>query len=427
MAVTRRDVVNASLGGVGGAMLGRHIHGRNALARRRRHSAARAERRYERRTERHLKKDRADQMKYNKKLYQSEKQANKAQAEFLKKYGGEKFQKYEVQNREQKGLHKAINKNAEKEISKRKAPSKLADIQKNKAFKTGERSVIDQLKNPGITDIKQSPLYQQQGSYLQNLLSESPQAYENFKAPAMREYRNEIAREAARYGNQRGSGFQKQILKHAGNISERLQAHRSALQMEALNEIPSYLNAPLQGQELRHRTLSQAQQVAGNFAQAPISNQQQDIANRYNYDSQSGSLAGLGLGTAPFGTHYRAPTAPSQIITGGPFPVNRAIGNPPQAAQPSPPSFLQQLAGAALPAAGAAAGTVIGGPVGGAIGGGIGNGLNSAFNQPVQQGAPVSGGYQQPRAAGRGNAWMQENAPTGNMGPWQAPPSRFRG
>ena len=53
------------------------------------------------------------------------------------------------------------------------------------------KQILGQLGGQGI-DLNESPLFKSGESYLQNLMSESPEAYENFKAPMMREFNEEI-------------------------------------------------------------------------------------------------------------------------------------------------------------------------------------------------------------------------------------------
>lgn len=118
------------------------------------------------------------------------------------------------------------------------------------------------------SNIQQSPLFQQGTSFLQNLLSGSPESTAAFEAPAMRQFQEQIIPKLAERfsgmgaGAQSSSAFQQALGQAGAGLSENLQALRSGLQMQAL---PSALG----------------------FAQQPISNLL--------------GLGGLGLGTQTFG------------------------------------------------------------------------------------------------------------------------------
>lgn len=211
-------------------------------------------------------------MKEEKRRYKKENRLFKKQ---LKKYGGEKFKQYPSLNKQQQGLLDYINRYGKGE--------------------TGLQGLL-----------QETPLYQAGQRELLDMLSQSPEAYERFKAPVMREFREEITPEIANRfagaGALRSSGFQN-ALGHAGaSLGEKLGALRAGLRETAL------------GQALQ-------------YAQAPIQNQL--------------SAAQLGLGTDPFVNIYRPPTIP-----GYPTPATAFTGG-----QRSP-GFLGSFASGFAPALG---------------------------------------------------------------------------
>lgn len=104
--------------------------------------------------------------------------------------------------------------------------------------------------------VPQSPLYGQTESYLQNILSNDPSAFEAFEAPYKEQFEQEtipmIANRFAGYGT--GSGGLKssslnQALAQAGRgLSTDLASLRSGLQMQALPQAMDFANQPLRNQ-----------------------------------------------------------------------------------------------------------------------------------------------------------------------------------
>ena len=109
--------------------------------------------------------------------------------------------------------------------------------------------IFSQLKGQNI-NLSQSPLYQQGSSYLSNLLSGSPESTAAFEAPIKREFNEQImpgiAEQFAGVGGLRSSGFQQQATQAGAGLAERLQALRSALQMQGAGEALGYAQAPAQ-------------------------------------------------------------------------------------------------------------------------------------------------------------------------------------
>lgn len=132
----------------------------------------------------------------------------------------------------------------------------------------GQKQLLQQLLGSlqgQSSNIQQSPLYQSGTSYLQNLLSGSPEAFQAFEAPHLRQFQEQIVPALAERfagmgsGAQSSSAFQQALGQAGAGLSERLAALRAGLQSEA---VPQALG----------------------YAQQPISNLQ--------------GLAGLGLGTS---------------------------------------------------------------------------------------------------------------------------------
>lgn len=99
--------------------------------------------------------------------------------------------------------------------------------------------------------LESSPLYQQGMSYLQNLLSGSPEATEAFEKPLMSQYQREIVPELAEKftgsfgpGGHRSSGFQNALAASGKDLAERLGSLRAGLQMQALPQALGYAQAP---------------------------------------------------------------------------------------------------------------------------------------------------------------------------------------
>ena len=98
--------------------------------------------------------------------------------------------------------------------------------------------------------LENQPLYQQGSEYLSNLLSDTPEAYEKFKAPMMTEFNEQIVPGIAERfagmgaGSQSSSAFGQQMGAAGANLSERLGAMRSGLQMQGMQQALPYAQAP---------------------------------------------------------------------------------------------------------------------------------------------------------------------------------------
>lgn len=95
-----------------------------------------------------------------------------------------------------------------------------------------------------------SPTFQAGESYLQNLLSGSPEAMKSFEQPAMTQFEQEImpnlSEQFAGVGGLSSSGFQNSANAAKMNLAERLQAMRSGLQMQALPQALQYGQMPVE-------------------------------------------------------------------------------------------------------------------------------------------------------------------------------------
>lgn len=101
----------------------------------------------------------------------------------------------------------------------------------------------------GPASYYQSPLYQQGSQYLQGLLSQDPEAFKNFEAPYQRQFQQQIGGIAERFGGlgaTSSSGFQQALGSASTDLSERLAALRSQIQMQALPQALQYAGAPLE-------------------------------------------------------------------------------------------------------------------------------------------------------------------------------------
>jgi len=99
--------------------------------------------------------------------------------------------------------------------------------------------------------LQNNPLYQQSGNFLQNLLSNSPQAMSAFEGPARQQFNQQIIPGLAERfagsgsGNQSSSAFQNALGGAGATLATNLQALRSGLQMQALPFALQHAQAPI--------------------------------------------------------------------------------------------------------------------------------------------------------------------------------------
>lgn len=95
----------------------------------------------------------------------------------------------------------------------------------------------------------QSPLYQAGSDYLQNALSNDPQAYAAYEAPHLRQFQQQVGGIAERFGGlgaTSSSGFQQALAGATTDLQERLAALRAGIQERALPQALQYAGAPLE-------------------------------------------------------------------------------------------------------------------------------------------------------------------------------------
>lgn len=120
----------------------------------------------------------------------------------------------------------------------------------NKQQQALQQSLISQLLGQNA-NIQQSPLFQQGSSFLQNLLSGSPEATAAFEAPYMRQFNEQTIPELAERfsglgsGSQRSSAFQQALGSAGAGLQENLASLRSGLQMQAIPQAFSYAQQPI--------------------------------------------------------------------------------------------------------------------------------------------------------------------------------------
>lgn len=116
----------------------------------------------------------------------------------------------------------------------------------------GQKNLLQQLLGSlqgQSSNIQQSPLFQQGSSYLQNLLSGSPEATAAFEAPYMRQFNEQIvpglAERFSGLGAQSSSAFNQALSSAGAGLSENLASLRGQLQMGALPQALNYAQQPV--------------------------------------------------------------------------------------------------------------------------------------------------------------------------------------
>lgn len=256
-------------------------------------------------------------------------------AAFLKQYGGEKYIKNPALNKEQRSVLKNILSKGTQFLNKKpqKIP-KLEKLEKNKEFRRGQRTLKDLLSGEALTG---QPLFQAGQNALLEQLGGTPQDYENYKAPLMREFQRDIVPQIAeRFAGQgANSGVQAQLGEASADLGERLAALRSGIRERAIERGLGYAQAP--------GTMRQNALQAGlQYATAPGAVQQQRIQNAMGENAQeferAYNLNQLGLGTKPWNATFRAATPP-------PAPQQPAAFNPNQyTPYQNPPSAFSTFA-----------------------------------------------------------------------------------
>lgn len=125
------------------------------------------------------------------------------------------------------------------------------DIQSYQPLTNRQKKLLDNLLSGTSVkdmDVSRSPLYKGGLGYLQNLLSGDPEAFEDFEAPYMQQYQQEIlpqiAERFAGMGAQSSSAFNQSLSRSAQDLSTQLASLRSGLQMQSLPLALQYSMAP---------------------------------------------------------------------------------------------------------------------------------------------------------------------------------------
>ena len=118
----------------------------------------------------------------------------------------------------------------------------------------GQKNILQQILGSlqgQSGNIQQSPLFQQGSSFLQNLLSGSPEATAAFEAPFMRHFNEQVVPGIAERFSGLGSGAQNssafsQALGSAGaGLSESLASLRGQMQLGGLGQALQYAQQPI--------------------------------------------------------------------------------------------------------------------------------------------------------------------------------------
>lgn len=214
------------------------------------------------------------------------------------------------------------------------------DLKKVETMDKYQKSMYKDLaKGAKKYDITRSPQYQQalqkiQGlsGYYQNLMSQTPQGYEQFKAPMMSEFQQQtvpfIAEKFAGMGAQSSSAFNQSMGAAGRTLEERLAALRTGLQTQGAQGLQSLI-APQMGAAMSpyEMLMNRSQMVMG--------------ASPFSY----------------FQPAAKQPGAMGQFFGGMSGGIGQGIGT----------------------GIGSLIGSYFGGPIGGAAGGGIGGAFSSLF------------------------------------------------
>ena len=169
--------------------------------------------------------------------------------------------------------------------------SRLAPTQQGAFEKFG--GALGQSEMP--TSLAQSPLYQSGSNYLQNLYSQSPDAFERFKAPYMRQFQQEvipgIASRFAGMGTGGGlssSGFQQALARAGEGLSTNLASQLEGMKMNLLPQLMGFAQSPMN----QYQNL-----FASLMGISPFENIFRPATQGFLQQALSSGLQGLGMGT----------------------------------------------------------------------------------------------------------------------------------
>lgn len=111
-------------------------------------------------------------------------------------------------------------------------------------------AILGQIR-PEQFSLTGSPLYQSGQSYLQNLLSGNPGAFQAFEKPYLNQFEQEIVpgiaeRFTGNFGGNRSSGFRQSVLGAGSNLSAQLAALRENLKSGAATQGLQYSQQPFE-------------------------------------------------------------------------------------------------------------------------------------------------------------------------------------
>lgn len=129
------------------------------------------------------------------------------------------------------------------------------------------QALLDMLKGPGVAG---SPLFQSGSSFLQNLLSGSPEAFQGFEAPFMQNFeQNIVPTIAERFagagtgGALSSSGLNQALAQAGRNLQTDLAGLRSNLQFQALPQALGFAQQPFSNR------FGIAQAIPGQYFERP--------------------------------------------------------------------------------------------------------------------------------------------------------------
>ena len=129
-----------------------------------------------------------------------------------------------------------------------------AGYQKLSTMSRGQSGLLKQLLGSlqgQSSNIQQSPLFQQGSSFLQSLLSGSPEATAAFEAPFMRQFNEQIIPQLAERfsgmgaGAQSSSAFQQALGQSGADLSERLASLKGNLGLQGAGQALGYAQQPI--------------------------------------------------------------------------------------------------------------------------------------------------------------------------------------
>lgn len=274
-----------------------------------------------------------------------------------------KLKKFDTLNRGQKKVLK--------QFEKKVKPDKIKIPQ-------GAKQGIKFLQNAMQKGPPTSPIEGKATGFLSNLLGRSPEDhYQDFAAPYMRQFREQIVPEIAeRFTGpdaQRSSAFQQAMGGAGAGLAENLASLKGNLINQMLGHQLQGANVGLGYSQLPAQRWGQQVGVAPsaiNAAMMPL--QMQQDANRFAQNRQM-QQQGQALGTQAFGQMQVPPRQQQPGFWGGALP-----------------GMIGQLGGAAIGSMVPGIGTAIGAGIGGMFGRAAGGGMQRITEAPT---GPLAGGY----------------------------------